>query len=289
MRVTIHMIPTEDAGWMLPLFEPRIEKWSRRRLEQLGMRVGDEEKALRVIARALETDGPLTRTEAADRVREAGVKLGPETPMHLAGLAVTSGLACLGSDRGKTTCLVLREDWLCKAPKFDRERALAELARRYLNAFGPASERDFAKWSGLPLGECRVGLARIAAELTELRLGEKTQLTPKGARRRPPGGGTLRLLGAFDTYLLGYASRDFAVAPKYRAAIKAEAGGGMIRPVIVRDGFVIGSWTYRRKGEGVELTLDPPAKLSAADRDAIDAEVADVERFEGVPVRITRR
>ena len=44
---------------------------------------------------------------------------------------------------------MLREDWLGRPPRFDREAALAELARRYLRAFGPASERDFAKWSGL--------------------------------------------------------------------------------------------------------------------------------------------
>ena len=28
MRMTIHLIPTDDAGWMLPLFEPGIERWS---------------------------------------------------------------------------------------------------------------------------------------------------------------------------------------------------------------------------------------------------------------------
>ena len=32
MRTTVHLIPTDDAGWWLPLFEPGIERWSRRRL-----------------------------------------------------------------------------------------------------------------------------------------------------------------------------------------------------------------------------------------------------------------
>ena len=41
MRMTIHMIPTEDAGWWLPLFEPGIERWSRRRLTQLGTARGE--------------------------------------------------------------------------------------------------------------------------------------------------------------------------------------------------------------------------------------------------------
>src|SRR3954471_19208539 len=57
MRTTIHLIPTDDAGWWLPLFEPGIERWSRRRLSQLGMRAGQEDKALRVIAKALESAG----------------------------------------------------------------------------------------------------------------------------------------------------------------------------------------------------------------------------------------
>ena len=41
MRMTIHLIPTGDAAWWLPLFEPDIERWSRRRLAQLGMPAGE--------------------------------------------------------------------------------------------------------------------------------------------------------------------------------------------------------------------------------------------------------
>ena len=57
MRKTIHIVPTEDAGWMLSLFESPIERWSRRRLEQLGMPHGKQESALQAIATALD-DGP---------------------------------------------------------------------------------------------------------------------------------------------------------------------------------------------------------------------------------------
>ena len=47
MRTTIHLIPTDDAGWWLPLFEPGIERWSRRRLEQLGLPAAKQDRALR--------------------------------------------------------------------------------------------------------------------------------------------------------------------------------------------------------------------------------------------------
>ncbi|HEU4980712.1 MAG TPA: crosslink repair DNA glycosylase YcaQ family protein, partial [Solirubrobacterales bacterium] len=67
MRMTIHMIPADDADWWLPLFEPTIARWSARRLEQLGLPRGRQERALATIGRALE-DGPLTRTEVRGRV-----------------------------------------------------------------------------------------------------------------------------------------------------------------------------------------------------------------------------
>ena len=117
MRMTIHLIPTEDAAWWLPLFEPDIARWQRRRLAEFGMTARNVEKALAVIARALADEGPMTRTEARERVEKAGVKLTTQTGMHIAGLAVTSGVACLGPDRGRQTCLVLREDWIGKLPK----------------------------------------------------------------------------------------------------------------------------------------------------------------------------
>lgn len=285
MRMTVHLIPSDDAWWMLPLFEPVMERWQRRRLGQLGLAPGDDEKALRVIERALASDGPLTRNEVRARVREAGIELNQQTGLHIVGLATTSGLAIQGPDIGATPSLVLRTDWLGKQRRFDRNAALAELARRYLRGFGPASDRDFAKWSGLPLGELRAGLGAIGSELTETRAGEQTLLSLKAGKARLPRAGQLRLLGAFDTYVLGYASRDFAVSSTHGKGINT-SGGGMIEPVIVRDGEVLGLWRMSRKGGAIEATLEPFEPLSAADREAIDAEIEDVARFEGLPATL---
>jgi hypothetical protein len=285
MRMTIHLIPADDAGWMLPLFEPGIETWSRRRLEQFGIPRPTQDKALRSIERALDGEGPLTRPEAAERVVSAGIELSRETRLHIAMLAVTSGIACLGPDRGRSTCLVLRRDWLGEPPGFDRGAALAELARRYLRAFGPATERDFAYWSGLSLGDVRAGLSTIAAELAESRCGEETLLTLKAARRRLPPPGSIRMLGAFDTYMLGYCDRGFAVAAEDAPVVK-EGGGGWIRPVIVQDGRVIGGWRSKRTKAGIEVELRPLRRFDDTVRTAIEAEIEDIARFEGAPVKM---
>ena len=286
MRMTIHLIPTEDAGWWLPLFEPLIERWSATRLAQLGLPRQEQEKGLAAIARALADEGPLTRTEARERVAAAGIELNQQTGMHLMLSAVVSGVACLGPDRGKTTCLVRREDWLGKVPRFDRDRALAELARRYLGAFGPATDRDFAYWAGLPLRDVRDGIEAISRELEDVRVGAETMLTLRGALPRLPAQGQVRMLGNFDTYLLGWKDRAFAVSNEHAAHVK-EGGGGWIRPVVVRDGVVVGGWRSSRKGGNLEISLNLDREMRSELSDAIEAEVADIARFEGIEATIS--
>jgi Winged helix DNA-binding domain len=285
MRKTIHLIPTDDAGWWLPLYEPENERWSRRRLDQLGLPESKQNKALDVIARALADEGPLTRTEARERVEAAGVKLNQQTGMHIALTAVLSGIACLGPDRGKTTCLVRREDWIGEPPPFDRDRALAELARRYIRAFAPATERDFAYWAGLPLRDVRAGLESISGEIDEVRVGEETMLAPRGGLPRLPATGQVRMCGNFDTYLLGWKDRSFSVASEHATHVK-EGGGGWIRPVIIEDGIVVGGWRSSRKGGRLEISLNLPDPERKRLGDRIEAEVADLSRFEGIEATI---
>ena len=285
MRMTIHLIPTDDAGWWLPLFEPVIERWSARRLEQLGLPPGKREKALAVIARALADEGPLTRSEARERVAAAGIELDQQTGLHIALSAVVSGIACLGPDRGSTTCLIRREDWIGTPPPFDREAALAELSRRYLGAFGPATDRDFAYWAGLPLRDVRAGLEAMSGEIEEVRVAGQTMLVRGGGPTRLPRPGRVRMLGNFDTYLLGWKSRDFAVSNEHAEHVK-EGGGGWIRPVIVEDGVVVGGWRSARRGGRLEISLKLDDEKRGELGEAIEAEIADIARFEGMETAI---
>jgi hypothetical protein len=286
MRRTIHLIATEDAGWMLPLFEPGIERLSRRVLEQLGMPARRQDKALRVIAKELD-DGTLTRRDARQRVREAGIELDSRTGLHVVALAVTSGLAVLGPDRGSQSLLVRREDWIGKRPSFDRERALAELARQYVGAFAPATERDFAYWAGLPLRDVRAGLKAISSELEEVRVGGHEMLALRGRLPRLPRKGQVRMLGYFDTYLLGYKDRSFTTGTRHRDTVSD--GGGGIYPVILRDGVVLGGWRESRRAGKHELTLVDPDSLPREVRPAVEAEVRDIARFEGTPAEVAAR
>src|SRR5204862_7662199 len=135
------------------------------------------------------------------------------------------------------TTLVDARDWLGERPPHDRDAALAELARRYLRAFGPATEADFAGWAGLPLRDVRAGLRRIERELTAVRIGDAPAWALASAGRRARRG-IVRLLPGWDTYLMGHRDRDFIAAPPDWRRIMP--GGGLLRAAILVDGVAVG-------------------------------------------------
>jgi hypothetical protein len=277
MRSTMHLLATEDASWLLPLFDPGLVADSRRRLGQLGLDARAQERALDAIRDALESEGHLGRSELVDRLARLGIEIDAARRVHLFRLATGEGLAILGPDRGAETLLALARDWIGERPPHDRDAAVAELTRRYLRAFGPATEADFAGWSGLPLRDVRAGLGRIAPELTEVRVGETTAWTHRGASRRPRGR-IVRLLPAWDNYLMGHRDRDFIAGPDRWPAVMP--GGGLIRPTIVVDGVAVGTWSMKRRGGSIEVELDPFEELDDEATTAVREEVHDVDRFE---------
>jgi hypothetical protein len=272
MRKTVHLIATEDAGWLLPLFSPSIVRWSQKRLADFGLDRNGQEKALAVLHRAVEREGALTRPQLAERLEAAGFATANEFKVHLWLLATLDGALCLGPDRGGRTCLVRTEEWIGKPTTRPRDESLAELARRYLRGYGPADERDLARWAGLPLRDARLGFERIAGD-------------SKPASRRPRGP-VVRMLGAFDNYNLGYVDRGFALAPEHEKRVNP--GGGIVRPAIVVDGQFIATWSSKRSGKRLSVTVEPFEPLAPEIEKAIATEVADLGRFEGVTATIPR-
>jgi Winged helix DNA-binding domain len=282
MRGTMHLIATEDEAWLAPLFERAFADNSSRRLAQLGIDSAIQERGLREIRGALEADGPLTRSDLVERLRRKGIALDSSTRLHLFGLAIARRIACLGPDVGSQTSLVGARDWLGERPRHDRDAALPELARRYLRAFGPATEADFAGWAGLGLRQIRSALADIGDELVEARVGDRQAWLLKGAARRPRRR-IVRLLPGWDTYLMGHRDREFIAEPvRWRRIMP---GGGLLRPTIVVDGAAAGTWRLRRGGSAFKVEVEPFAPLDAATAKEIAAEVADIGRFEGKLLR----
>jgi hypothetical protein len=274
-RGTLHLVRTEDYWWLHPLTTPQLFTGNARRLAQEGVPPDDAARGVAVIERSLTAEGPLTRARLAERIATAGVRTQGQAIVHLLMLANLRGIAVRGPMAGREHAYALVRDWLGetppRAPAFDRDRALAELAARYLAGHGPATERDLAKWAGLPLGDARRGLAAIAGRLADRDDG----LADLAARPYPVGGDwplpPPRLLGAYDPVLLGWTSRD----PIVGAHGNVVAINGLFRPFAMVAGRAAGTWSM----PGGKVALTPFAPLAEDAAAALAADAADVERF----------
>jgi uncharacterized protein YcaQ len=289
MRGTFHLIATDDAGWLLPLLAPVMTAKARRRHAELGLDEDTFARALRIMRRALAV-GPLTRPELAERLQAGGVDPAGQRIAGLVQRAGLEGVLCHGPDRAGEPTLVLLEDWTGQpiGRRLDRDAAMAELARRYLAAYGPAGPADLAAWSGLPVRDARSALAGVAGELTEVTVaGEQAWLPASRAGwldDPPPVEPLVHLLPGFDVYLLGY--RDRALAVPAARARTVWTGGGFIKPTLTVDGWAAGIWRGDRRGRRVEITVEPFAGVDGRLRDRVDAEAADLGRFLGTAVEL---
>ena len=94
----------------------------------------------------------------------------------------------------------------------------------------------------------------------------------------------VRLLPAFDTYFMGYRSRDLALAPAY--ARRIFPGGGLIHPALVMDGQALGRWRLERRVKQATLAVEAFEPLSASVRRGLAREARDVARFLGADLTL---
>jgi hypothetical protein len=260
MRGTIHLVASEDAGWLHDLLAPLARPAEHRVLDGLGVPREARARAVGTISRALADHGPMTRAELCAELERKGIDTSGRRAAHLPRLAALDGHLCFGPRRGGKDTYVLIDDWLGERPRLEREEALAELARRYAAAYWPAEEGDFRAWSGLPASDSRAGWQHVLAAPPP---------TPRVAPPRPP---IVRLLPAFDTYLLGYRSRELAVPDAFLRAVWP--GGGIVRPTVVANGRAVATWRVERVGERLDVAVEPFGR-----EPDVSEEAADVVRF----------
>ncbi len=283
MRGTLHLIASADLGWLLPLLAPGFIVGGRKRRAELGLDDDTCVRGIGILRSILAAQGPLTRAEIVAQLAHKGIKLIGQAVPHLIGLAALQGIICCGPDRGAKPTYVLLEDWLPCGVSLPREAARAELARRYLQAYAPATPQDMAAWSGLPISEARTAWQQIGDELIECEsvIGplwmHKTQAgwLDELSLRRP----IVRLLPAFDTYLLGYRSRDLVVESQF--ARRINAGGGILHPTLLIDGRARAIWHSKQHGKQWGVIVEPFANLEGEIQPQLQVEVNDMGRFLG--------
>ena len=275
MRATVHLVAAEDVHWMLALFGPMIERrFANVRWRQLGIDERTIDTASQQIVEVLR-GRQLTRHQITAELADRGVRLAEDgqAATHLLLALSCRGLTCRAREQGRESTFALLDEWIPGSPA--PADPLAELARRYFRAFGPATAADFTTWSGLPSG---AAIKAIRDELTEVQFDGRRGWTLGTVE--PVGG--LRLLPMFDNYLIGYRDRAAMLDPARHPRVYV---GGIIKATVVRDGRVIGIWRLDRSGRSTTIRITPFEPIRQHDQ--LDRERADIERFLGRPVGLS--
>jgi hypothetical protein len=293
-RGTVHLLPTEDLPiWVGAL--SAVPPGGSGFPEDVRLTPEQADEVVEAIATAL-ADAELTVDElgeavvaatgpwAGDLVMPAFNGMWPRWRQAI-GPAARRGVLCFGPNRGRKVTYTSPRRWLPGFRPAERDAALAEVVRRYLHAYGPATPQHFAKWIGGPPRWAGELFATLAGELEQVELEGTPAWVAAGdaaAPGAPPRG--VRLLPYFDAYAVGCQPRELLFPGRAAGRALSPSGQAGNYPVLLVDGTVAGVWHQRRSGRKLNLTLEPLDPLTPARRRELDDQVERVgEILEGEP------
>jgi hypothetical protein len=290
MRGTIHLVSARDCLPLRRLVQPVIERGMRGAFgRQLAGVDADE---LAVAGRALVEAEPMTFSRLGQALAAhwphhppAALAQGVRAYVPLVQVPPRAVWGQAGQARHTSA-----EHWIDQraggpgAPGDPSTPApvlgLADLVTRYLGAFGPATVRDVAVWSGLT--GLRPVLEQLRASLVTFRDEHGVELFDLPTAPRPGGDGPapVRLVAEFDNLVLSHADRSRVISADN--ARRFYSTNGVFPGAVLIDGFVAGRW--RLSQSRTTLTIEmfgPPAERAAVERAAVEREAERLLAFCG--------
>ena len=258
MRGTIHLVSARDCLPLRRLVQPVLERGLRGAFgKQLA---GVDPAAVAAAGRELIESEPMTFSQLGDA-------LAGHWPDHLPAALAQAVRAYVPLvqvppravwGRAGQSAHTSAEHWLDLAAEqdpADPERdTLAGLVTRYLAAFGPATARDVAAWSGLT--GLRAVMDQLRPSLVTFRDEQGAELFDLPSAPRPDEGAPapVRLAAEFDNLLLSHADRSRVIQAEDLKRFYTI--NGIFPGAVLIDGFVAGMWRLARTKSTATLTVE---------------------------------
>ncbi|MBF4571535.1 AlkZ family DNA glycosylase [Herbiconiux sp. VKM Ac-1786] len=289
MRGTLHFIDPDDLRGFLSLTARRTVTGAAARHRGLGIDEQTVARARDVATGLLRGGGRASREQFTAALESAGLEPTGQRGMHLIWLLAHEGLICWGpmAEGGTQQALVLLDEWAPATRDRSPDEAHDELLLRYVRGHGPTTLKDFCHWSKLLVSDSSAALARIRDRLEEVELGGASYLVEAGdieARAREAGTAPPQLaLPGFDEFLLGYRSRQPALAAEFSARV-VPGENGMFFPMLVSRGAIVGTWKRSITAKAVTVTTDPFEPLTAAEQKGFERALRRYAAFLELPL-----
>lgn len=157
----------------------------------------------------------------------------------------------------------------------DPAAARAELARRWLHAFGPAEVADLTWWTGWTAAQVKTALTAIAPVEIDLD-GRPGIALPGDLEPVAPPEPVAAFLPALDPTPMGWRERSWFLDGDEVPVPELFDRTGNIGPTVWWDGRVVGAWAQRSTGEVVHRTFGDPGRDAKA---AIEARAARLDQW----------
>jgi hypothetical protein len=291
MRGTLHLLPASELPvWCAALStngrylrSPLWKKYFGITLEQL-------DQLTEAIAAAL--DGRvMTREELVRHVERItgstafAANIAASSWGTMLKPAAFTGRLCFGPSAGQRVQFTRPDTWLGQAlDPIDTEVATSFAARRFLEAYGPATDHDLARWwNGGGVTTARQWVSALGEEVAPVDLeGVKAWMLTAHLReiRDLPRMRSVRLLPAFDQYVIA-ASRHARQLLPGDLRSRVFRPQGWISPVLLVNGFMQGVWRSEIHGSRVEVSIEPFVMVPAWVRRAAGREAERLAAFLG--------
>ena len=287
MRPTWHFVARADIRWLLQLTAHRVHQAmsSYRRKLELDQRLLT--RCCTLFERALDGGRFLVRAELAEQLARAKMPMTGSRLAMAVMYAELEGVICSGPRRSRKFTYANLEAQA--SPRgFDRDEALAQLCKRYLQSHGPATVKDFSWWSGLTMADGRRAIDMLKAKRRDvggLAYWSLDGRLPRLVRARTPA--TL-LLPIYDEYLVAY--RDRALVPHVQSRITKVAGWNVtFQHAVIIDGQVAGTWRVPRADGSIAIDVTLVRGVSARGKQAVIEAAERYGRFRGLPADVRLR
>jgi DNA glycosylase AlkZ-like len=259
MRMTLHHVSAADYLAFAGVFREHRGTWLERELSRYAEEFDLDRLAAELVEHASER--PHTRPELLALLNLPKLVVTDRAPWLVwYAISVRAGLvfapsASVWRNNTQGAQVVPAAAWLGRKGG-SGDDAVAQLVRRYLAAFGPATRADVSQWTGLTRAILAPGIEALTLRRFRDEAGRELLDLPRAPLPPADTPAPVRLLPHWDSALLAHDDRSRILPEEHRKTVIRRNGD--VLPTFLVDGVVAGLWRL----EGGRVQLDPFGKLT---------------------------
>lgn len=292
IRQTLHLIAASDFSMYIAARRITDINWPAY-FRHYGISREIVDKYLSICPEIL-SEEPLTRQQLAAAVGER-IK-SPELSDLLASKGwgtplkplAWRGELCFGPSNGQNVTFVRPSAWIGSWETIEPEAAMAAIARRYLQAYGPSLPDNFRIWWGTYIEPARQAFKSIADEILEVDVegwhAYALRTSIEMMQNFEPAE-VVNLLPLFDAYTFGL-NRGQALEPLLSLSYQKQVyrPQGWISAVVLVGGMIKGIWESAIRRSKLYVAVKLFSEVSSGAREGITAEAERLGCFLNQPV-----